>query len=627
MQSRAIRLSGIFTLFAIVPLLTFAAEPGQVTRDMLGRGVKLRVVIDKVMQPTEGWVTKEWMVKSAAEAGFNVFSPRSGHDRLGEVRDVTRWCAKYGIFHMPWMRGSLRAPDGSEADGKRMVWANGSEQPLWSPNSDEFWEWTNKYIVEYARISAEDPHLMGVFLDYENYSPGGQGNLYSLSYDDVILDLFAKARELTLPELPFGERQAWLEDEGLHDAFEAFQVDYWRMKCRELRKAVDEHDPGFMLCIYPAPGTPFMLRATYPEWATESAPLILADASTYGRPSRFMPQEEALEANRQKLAGRMETPRETGVPFIYTGGIDPIVGGADPEFCGKNAVMISEVTGGYWIFYEGPEYDKDHPAYWRWFSWANQAIAEGRFEAWHEPRETKVAWLEDLFGGTPRDLDLLAPEVTGDEVTFPMVRLRRDNMVLIAARKGLPIEAGLKHYPLSDYVDPLTWQVRGPGLEQVAKGQVAYGERGVLRFEPPEDGVYMALMSAGACAYALESSTAPVGLVAADGLSLIGAADRLYFHVPEEAASFKVQIRGFGGETVRAIIFDPEGKEVADGQTSFGEQKVDVAVDTKGHEPGVWAVRTLKAGQGVIEDNRVRLRPPVSPVVSLVPEHVFRRRD
>ena len=32
------------------------------------------------------------------------------------------------------------------------------------------------------------------------------------------------------------------------------------------------------------------------------------------------------------------------------GGIDPAVRGADPEFSGKNAVAISEVTDGYWIF-------------------------------------------------------------------------------------------------------------------------------------------------------------------------------------------------------------------------------------------------------------------------------------
>lgn len=138
------------------------------TRQELGRTVKLTILVDKVMQPVEGWVTKEWMIKAAAEAGFNVFSPRRGHDRMEEVREVTEWCRKYGIYHMPWMRGTLGAPEGPGAEGKRLVWASGNEQLLWSPNSDEFWEWTTRYILDYARISAKNQHLMGVFLDYEN---------------------------------------------------------------------------------------------------------------------------------------------------------------------------------------------------------------------------------------------------------------------------------------------------------------------------------------------------------------------------------------------------------------------------------------------------------------------------
>jgi len=60
------------------------------------------------MQPTAGWVTQEWMVKATIEAGFNVFSPRSGHERLDEVRQVAAWCKQYGIYYMPWMRGAKR---------------------------------------------------------------------------------------------------------------------------------------------------------------------------------------------------------------------------------------------------------------------------------------------------------------------------------------------------------------------------------------------------------------------------------------------------------------------------------------------------------------------------------------
>jgi hypothetical protein len=83
----------------------------KIERQDLGRGVKMTILVDKVMQPQARWTTEEWMVKGTAEAGFNVFSPRRGHDRLDEVRQVTEWRRKYGIYHMPWMRGSLVDPD------------------------------------------------------------------------------------------------------------------------------------------------------------------------------------------------------------------------------------------------------------------------------------------------------------------------------------------------------------------------------------------------------------------------------------------------------------------------------------------------------------------------------------
>ena len=387
-------------VLAIVAALTVALghiHAASLTRHDLGRTVKFKILVDKVMQPTAGWHTEEWMVKEAAEAGFNVFSPRIPND-LTEVRQVTGWCADNGILHLPWMRGSLAVSlTAPEAEGKRMIWASGAEQELWSPNSDAFWKWTNELIVEYAKISKEMPALFGVFLDYENYAPGAKGgNCYSLSYDSEILGKFAAAQGITIPDLTPEDRYPWLTEQELHDEFEAFQIAHWRERCRTLREAVDAIDPTFQFCIYPAPGTPFMVEAIYPEWATEQAPLILADATTYGR-SAILPHDEALQANRDALVANRQFAESTGIPMLYTGGIDPAVKGADPEFSGRNAAMISEVTDGYWIFYEGPTYTGTHPEYFKWFAAAHDAIDAGNRQWAWEPRETPDSWgLDEL---------------------------------------------------------------------------------------------------------------------------------------------------------------------------------------------------------------------------------------
>jgi len=380
------------TALSLCAITTYADRP---PRAELGHSVKLRILVDKVMQPEAQWHTEEWMVQEAAEAGFNVWSPRRGHEDLDEVRRVNEWCRKWGSFHIPWMRGTLAAPEGAAADGKRVVWESGAEQLLWSPNSDEFWDWTTQYIVEYAKMAAEDDTIIGVFLDYENYAAGDRGgNLYDLSYDDIIMGKFAQAQGIKLPALALGERKRWLEAQGLHDEFEAFQVQQWRERCRKLREAVDQYAPAFQFCIYPAPGTKFMVEACYPEWATQAAPLILADASIYGRSGSWAGHAEALQLNHDKLAEHMQWAMEQpGGPYMYAGGLDPAVTGADPEFTGRNAVMSAELTNGYWVFYEGPTYKGTHREYFEWFTAANRAIEAGEFDFWREPRETP-----DTFG-------------------------------------------------------------------------------------------------------------------------------------------------------------------------------------------------------------------------------------
>jgi len=612
-------------LLAAISVAALCPAAEKIKRGDLGRGVKLTILVDKVMQPTAGWVTEEWMVKAAAEAGFNVFSPRAGHDRLDEVGRVTAWCTKYGIYHMPWMRGSLRAPKGPAADGKRLVWASGNEQPLWSPNSDEFWQWTTRYVLEYAKMSAENNHLMGVFLDYENYAPGKEGNLYSLSYDDLILAKFAESKKIKIPKLDPAKRKGWLEEQGLHEAFAEFQVAHWRQRCRTLREAVDRLDPTFQFCIYPAPGTPFMVQATYPEWATKKAPLILADASVYGRPSRFLPEQEALEANRQKLLKRMEVPKEAGIPFIYAGGIDPCVRGADPEFSGKNAVTISEATDGYWIFYEGPTYTKqDHAEYWKWFTWANRAIVRGDFKARHTPRETPEDWSLAVFDDSAKRPELLAPKGTGKTTKYPPVKLRGENLLLLACKAGQPVELTLQNRPVGRYRSLLKWDVRGPDLAKIASQMIPHAETGTIRFTPKADGVYLVGASAGSCAYSVTGSNVPVGLFAGKGLHLIHGAKRLYFKVPGGVKQCQINIEGSGGETVRANVFDPDGNQAATGQTGPKEGNTRTIRVPAGKQAGaVWSLEITRADQGALEDNTIKLGPKLPPTLSLTPEQVF----
>jgi hypothetical protein len=350
----------------------------------LGHTEKLRILVDKVLMADNNWVMTADHVREIAAAGFNVVSPREGNEDLAEVRRIAGLAAQQGIFHLPWMRGDMiaRGP-------VKMVWASGVEQELASPNADELWAWLSDQILAYARISVECPALIGVFLDYENYSPNSGGNLYELSYDDRIMAEFAAAQHLELPPLAFDQRYNWLLSQGLHDQFRTFQVDQWQQRCRRLRQAIDAINPQFQFCIYPVPASLFISEAAWPGWATPAAPMIVADPSIYGRPGGLLTHAAALAANRQILRQNLALARARQFPMMLAGGLDPVVPGADPEFSGRNAALSACETDGYWVFYEGPTYHTTHPDYFRWFTRANQAIGRNQACAfWQEPRET-----------------------------------------------------------------------------------------------------------------------------------------------------------------------------------------------------------------------------------------------
>lgn len=585
----------------------------------LGRGVKMRVLVDKVMQPTRGWKTEEWMVQEAAKAGFNVFSPRRGAEDLAEVRKVTEWCRKAGLYHQPWMRGVEGVPkDLSLSVGKRLVWANGSEQPLWSPNSDELWQWLAGYVLPYAEISARDETLMGVFLDYENYWPGGAGNLYELSYDDVIMGKFAASKGLALPQLALDKRKAWLDEQALHDEFRVFQIGHWRQKCRELRQAVDKINPRFVFNIYPAPGTLFMLEACYPEWATATAPLLLADPWTYGRSGRFATHETALKSNQAIIERGKATAQARGINHIYLGGIDPVVAGADPEFSGKNALLVTGLSDGYWIFYEGPVYDKDHPEYFKWFSWANQRIEAKDFAAAWQPRETEDPW------GFPKIRVSGQPLPRTAKRAFPALSLRGSNALLVAGHQGVPVHVTLQVSRVGRNEDPLRWTFRTTEWAEVGHGEIAVTTTGTASFTPAADAIYVLVLEAGGNAYTVKDATAALAIYAEPEARFIYAVPKLYFSVPTGVPQVAVSAHGGGGvETVKLTVFDPVGNAAATAEATQSQNRIAVKVPVDGKAGRVWSLSVGKAATGVLEDSGISLDPALPKLLSFFADEVF----
>lgn len=609
------------TLLAVLLVLSGvrAAAAERPALSDLGRRVPMRILVDKVMQPTRGWTTEAWMVQEAARAGFNVFSPRRGAEDLAAVRQVTAWCREAGLYHQPWMRGAEGVPqDPALSAGRRVVWANGLEQPIWSPNSEELWQWLAGYVLPYAEISAQDDTLMGVFLDFENYWPGRPGNLYELSYDDVIMKAFAADRVLALPALALDQRHAWLTEKGLLDAFRDFQIAHWRRKCRELREAVDRINPRFVFNIYPAPGTMFMLEACYPEWATATAPLLLADPWTYGRSGRYVSHDVALKNNQGIIERGLATARERGINHIYLGGIDPVVKGADPEFSGKNALLVGGMTGGYWIFYEGPVYDRDHPEYFRWFQWANERLAAGDLAAAWAPRQTEDPWGFPKIRVRGRPLPRTAPR------DYPECFLRGSNALLVSGHGGQPVEVVLDVRRIGRGESPVRWSCRDTDWAVVAEGEIAAGSTGRVAFTPPADGIFILALEAGGSAYAVKSANAALGIYCDPSARFIHGVPRLYFQVPDGLGEVSVAAQGGGGiETAKVSLYDSAGAVAAAGECTEQQQRLTVKAAVAGGAGGVWSLTVERASKGVLEDSSITLGPGLPKVLSWFADEVF----
>ena len=151
----------LLTAMLSLTMTCFAQFPD---RDTLGRSDKFRILVDKVISPPNKWKFTPAMMQEIKDAGFNVVSPRIGGHDLAVCREQTKMAYDAGLYYMAWMRGTLTAKQ-----DVKMVWEDGAEQNLCSPNSDEFWEWAHRSSSRARRISMEIPTFIS--------SPGLQSAL------------------------------------------------------------------------------------------------------------------------------------------------------------------------------------------------------------------------------------------------------------------------------------------------------------------------------------------------------------------------------------------------------------------------------------------------------------------
>jgi len=570
-------------------------------RQKLGTEDAYRILVDKVLMKSTGWIMQPAHVAEIRAAGFNVVVPRIGADDNARVRRAAGMAAGEGLFYMPWIRGTRVAKNGPE---QRATATNGQYNQLASPNSAELWDYWHDRILFYAELSRENPAVMGVFLDFENYDKVkiGGGMCYTLSYDAPILRRFAAAQGLQLPEPLPKERGAWLRDQGMTDAFRDYQVNSWRDRCRELRREVDAVNPLFQFVVYPAGHSLFIREAVWREWHTERAPLIMAEVDTYWRTEAKL--EQALAKNLGILRKRRAELDKVDHSIRYMAGLDPVVTGANPEFEGKSAVMAAESTHGYWVFYEGPAYTKeDHGEYFAWFKRANDGIVDRHYSLWRQPRETPNPLLQDVAKSARKlaGQDLVPfstdPLPAGELKRIFTHRPRAQYQVLLAKGERLKGElTALQHAHITSGSLAVVVTPSGTVLGNVTAD---IGAPAAIDMVAPEAGVYAIAITSGRGKGRLRLENRYV-CIAGPRVTLVGDQTSAYLAPKPGAAALDLSVTTYvPGEHVQVTLRAPDGTVAVDGNTR-SECPLEVHCAAKGRD--AWRLDLTKAIEDIYVD-------------------------
>lgn len=531
-----------------------------------------RILVDKVLMFANDWVMTPEHVAEIRAAGFNVVVPRIGADDNTRVERVARMAEDQGMFYMPWIRGTVVEKGDPTL---RVTDAGGRHGELGSPNAEALWAYWRDRILFYAELSRDVPSVMGVFMDFENYDSSrvGGGMCYALSYDEPVLKAFADAQGLSLPDPLPADRAAWLEAQGVTAAFEQFQVDLWRTRARDLRRAVDELNPRFQFVVYPASHSLFIREVAWSEWHTEQAPLVMAEVDTYWR--RQYELEDALAHIRDVLTKRRAELDEVNPDIRYMAGLDPAVSGANPEFEAKSAVIGAELTNGYWVFYEGPKYDGNHKDYFAWYKRANDDIARRDFSLAQQPAETPNPFDEALAdaaravaGATlaPFSSDPIPDELLQQAFTH---RPKATYQVLLKQGERLQGElVALQHAYITDGSAAV---VVSPSGEMLASVRADIGQPAAIDVLAPEDGVYGIAVTCGRGKGQLRLSNRYVCL-AGPKLTLVGNQPPAYLAPNPGATDIALRVAGQGpGEHLQATLTTPDGAVAFSGNSLDAE--------------------------------------------------------
>jgi hypothetical protein len=207
----------------------------------------------------------------------------------------------------------------------------------------------------------------------------------------------------------------------------------------------------------------------------------------------------------------------------------------------------------------------------------------------------------------------LKPDATLGNVPYPC--LRGPSHLVFYARSGQAVHFVGRYKQVGKYGGAtLPVAVFSPSNKPVATVRLPFQQEAKGDFVAAETGLYRVEADAGGNMMQMAEPAPPLLLSSEmEPLHPIGTPTRLYFAVPAGTTIFAVKVIGEGpGETVKATLYDPEGKVIGE-QDSIGALKQFVVELKPSPTPLVYSLQTARPTQGgILEDHYLDLRgiPP-----------------
>lgn len=463
------------------------------------------------------------------------------------------------------------------------------------PLDDVFWErvMTRRFLAVIDLLRGDDTRLDGLIIDPEMYALNGAFITIPCYCAHCARAYPQEKRDgKGLHEIEGASRADWLVNQGLKEAYEAWQQETVTARMAEMRQRIHEKSPNLILGFLIFRERPWF-KAMAAGLSTKERPVLICTEGTYS--GAFNGDYEAYQAG---LAEKV------GAPFLYCPGIWVGYGEKESlptafmEVVPGNVYHRTIRAAGYWVYAAyrwGGTGEKAKP-FTDLFRTVNEELdrcqaAHGRYESELSPKPLPLERPGNLHDLLLEARDWQTVDAVPPTVTAPtgLIALRGQHQAVLNGGKGDAITVTLQNYQLGSYTSEGRIVIYNPGMEIVVDETCGVNQRIEATFTVDWEGPYVVLASAGSGvpnAFSLDIQGAP-WVLSGDTIHFNKRGGRVYFWVPEALKTIELTLSGAGKETASFTLYSPEGNPVLRAEGVSSAQLHEVNSEAL---PGIWSL-------------------------------------